>query len=751
MRSGCDDGWMNVLDWFSATDHSTLLLGGAVLILVVPLLWHLVRMSQRNLSKLQDQIQQLKSEKEVAAWSTAGMYWSYDLETDQLSVSERNTSIPKVEMEVSPLTGGAWRELIHQDDRDSMNEMIAAIRRGEMDHFDITFRQAYPDGSVRKIHTRAAVSKRSKIDDKAHILTGISTDITDNTELDRQRRIMTAVLESMSEAVVIKSESYQFISVNEAFERMTGYTQEDIEDQDTAVLFAHHHSPEFHHRRRATMQRYGIWQGELWLAKKDGHPFLSWCETRSVLDKQSGERYYVTVINDITEARRNEQQLTKMASYDALTGLPNRGQILHRLQQTINRAKQEESKFAVMMLDLDRFKQINDSLGHHMGDHMLQRIATRLNEAASLEATPGRLGGDEFVVIQDHVNDSKKSIEYAQKLIERISKPLLMDSHTVISTSTSVGMAFYPEHGETPEALLNAADMALYEAKSDGKRAEYAIFKPDMEAQEQERKELTRQLRYAAERDELHLVFQPQLDIDAKKLMGVEALLRWKHPERGEISPFRFIPMAEENGMMSDLGLWVLNQACQSLRRWRDAGFFQVQLSINVSILQLLSGDLTNRIKDMLDAYNLPPEALCLEFNQQHLMKRITDVQDEIQRLRQLDVRICVDNFGRGSVVMEHLVKNSVDVIKIDHTLIHEAEQNKETRQLVAGIIAFAHAAQIFVLAEGVENVAQLSMIREFGIDGFQGYLREPPLDENGLLKRLKMASKHFSDQLLKK
>lgn len=742
---------MNVSDWFSTTEHSTLLLGGAVLLLVVPLLWHLVRMSQRNLGRLHRRIELLESEKEVATWSATGTVWVYDLDTDHIHTSVRNPSAPKVTMDSSELTGAAWRELTHRDDRERMNEVIASTRSGLIDHFDLTFRQDYPDGSQRKIHTRGAVSKRSKEDGRAQIITGISVDITDTAELDRQRRIMTAVLESMSEAVVIKSESYQFISVNEAFERMTGYTQENIEHQDTSVLFSHHHSPEFHRRRRATMQRYGIWQGELWLAQKDGHPFLSWCETRSVLDKQSGERYYVTVINDITEARRNQQQLTEMANYDALTGLPNRGQILQRLQQAINRAKQEEGLFAVMMLDLDRFKQINDSLGHHMGDHMLQRIAARLNQVASLEATPGRLGGDEFVVIQDNVTHPKKATDYAEKLIAKVSKPLLMDAHTVISTSTSVGIAFYPEHGDTPEALLNAADMALYEAKADGKRAEYAIFKPDMELQEQERKELTRQLRHAAERDELHLVFQPQLDIDAKKLMGVEALLRWQHPERGEISPFRFIPMAEENGMMSELGLWVLNQACQALRRWRNAGFFQVQLSINVSIIQLLSGDLPARIKNILDVYNLPPEALCLEFNQQHLMKRINDVQDEIQKLKDLNVRICVDNFGRGSVVMEHLVKNSVDVIKIDHTLIHEAESNPDTQKLVAGIIAFAHAADIFVLAEGVENVEQLGMIRDFGIDGFQGYLREPPLNEAGLLKRLKMASKHFSDQLLKK
>ncbi|PKL99427.1 MAG: GGDEF domain-containing protein, partial [Gammaproteobacteria bacterium HGW-Gammaproteobacteria-7] len=396
-------------------------------------------------------------------------------------------------------------------------------------------------------------------------------------------------------------------------------TEEEVIGKTSELLDSTQHSPEFYRRLRNTVRQEGRWAGEMWQRRKDGEEFLGWIEINEVKDSLGHNSHYVAVVNDITEKKRAEQELRYLANYDTLTGLPNRALLSERLSRAIIKARRQDTRIAVLFLDLDRFKDINDSLGHSAGDRILKAAAARLLAIVGPGDTVARLGGDEFTVVLEDV-DSLEAVEIAAgKVLEAFSEALEADDGNDISITPSIGISLYPDHAQVPTDLLKFADTAMYQAKAQGRNT-FQIYTEAMDAQARQRATMAAALRRSLDRGELRLLYQPRLSLSDGRITGVEALLRWHSQELGEIPPTDFIPLAEESGMILQIGEWVLREACITLRRWRKQGLTEVSMAVNVSVLQLLRGALPEMIARTLSEVDVPANRLELEVTESMVM-----------------------------------------------------------------------------------------------------------------------------------
>jgi diguanylate cyclase (GGDEF)-like protein/PAS domain S-box-containing protein len=421
--------------------------------------------------------------------------------------------------------------------------------------------------------------------------------------------------------------------------------------------------------------------------------------------------------------RDSERELSHLARHDPLTGLPNRRLWNERLTDALRDAQRQNQRLAVLMMDLDRFKDVNDSLGHGVGDELLRHVALRLSQRLRGGDTLARLGGDEFVWLMRHPHQPADAARLAQELQAALNDPWRTDDGHEVHLGSSIGIALFPEHGADAQCLMRAADAALYRAKADG-RGTFCYYSDDMTRDAAERLTLESRLRLAVRDSRFQLVFQPQWGVATDRLVGAEALLRWHDPVLGDVSPARFVPVAEACGLMSDLGAWVLEQAAATLRHWMDGGWTEARLAINVSPRQFLRGQLTQQLRSALQRHRLPPEALELEITEGLLMERSDTTQEVLRDLRELGVRVAVDDFGVGYSSLAYLKRFAIHTLKIDRTFIAQLESDAEDRAICAAIIAMGHALGVKVLAEGVETEGQWRLLASMGCDHYQGYWR---------------------------
>ena len=539
------------------------------------------------------------------------------------------------------------------------------------------------------------------------------------------------------EGVVVTDAHSRILSVNTAFTRLLGYTEDELLGKTPRVFKSGRHDQAFYEAMWAALLDTGHWQGEIWNRRKNGEIFPEHMSLSAVRDPAGEITHYVCMFTDISEEKAQQRRLEFLAHNDALTGLSNRSWFGHQLEQAVQEARASGEFIAVLLLNLDRFKDVNDSYGHTIGDEVLKHIARQVQSALRPGDVLGRMAGDELAVVARHLRHADGAAAMARHLIRAVAEPWRSPDGLEVVAGVSVGICMFPEHASTTELLLQGAHAAVYGAKARGRGA-WCFFHEAMTQAARERLELESRLRLALMQGHLQMYYQPQVDIATGRILGAEALVRWNDPQEGLISPARFIPVAETTGVIGPLGEWVLREVCRQGQAWRDAGLPELMLAVNVSPRQFHLTDLAGCASAALADSGFPARLLELEITETALAERTEEARQVLVRLRELGLRIAVDDFGTGYSSLAQLKRFPIDVLKIDQGFIRDIPQSEDDMAISAAIIAMGHSMGLSVLAEGVETEGQLAFLRERGCDTYQGYLCSRPLPAEGFAALLR-------------
>ncbi len=659
---------------------------------------------------------------QLALYAAALGVWEWDARADRLtgfgSVDTVFGGVPDAIGE--PLSSFLAR--VHPEDRAPVQSAIdRAIAGGGA--LNLTFRTMLPNGNIGFIEAHARAYPREGSTELR--LVGTVQDITERRHMEERLRQAAVVFETTAEGIVILDAGRRIVSVNPACCDLTGYTEEEILGGDPEVLLHHRpHSTEFYPRLQSTPG--GQWRGEIDYRRKNGGVFPAW-ESVSVVRDESGQTtHYVAAFSDISALRAAAAELHRMAHHDPLTGLPNRMLFNDRLDQALSRAARDGTRSALLFLDLDGFKTINDTLGHAAGDVLLKTMAGRIRGALRRSDTAARLGGDEFVVIMEDIERAEAGAHLAAKLLQVIALPVELAGNR-IEVSTSVGLSLYPDDGGDRHALVRAADAAMYAAKAQG-RNRYAFYTEALSVRSAERLAIEQGLRRAVKGGELSVHYQPQIGLADGAHTAVEALVRWQDPERGPIAPGRFIPIAEDSGLIEALGRFVLETAC------REALAFpaSLRLAVNVSARQLTRNHFEDSVAAVLATTGFPAERLELEITESTL-QALDDNREVLDSIRSLGVRIAIDDFGTGYSSLSVLKHLPIDRLKIDQSFVRDIPADANDVAIVEAICALGLSLGLWITAEGIETREQLAVLRRLGCHEGQGYLFSRPLPAEAL------------------
>lgn len=545
-------------------------------------------------------------------------------------------------------------------------------------------------------------------------------------------RLFAAVFENSQEGITITDRRNNIVTVNQAFCQITGYAEAEVLGKNPRILASGRHNKAFYARMWHAINTSGFWKGELWNRCRNGDIKPKWFSISVVRDDDGEIVNHLAIFSDITERKQAEERIEFLAHHDALTKLPNRVLTRDRFAQAVAKAQRELTAIAVLYVDLDNFKYVNDSFGHLAGDQLLVTSVGRLKQFIRETDTVSRQGGDEFLIILPDISDPAVVERVASQILVNFASPFDIEGHT-IAISASVGITFYPEHGEDFDTLLKNADAAMYAAKSAGKNS-YRVFDEVMNVDALDKLKLKAMLRSAVNKKEFYLVYQPQFDIATNRIVGVEALIRWAHPEQGIIPPARFIPLAEESGLIGEIGGWVMEEACRQGKEWFDAGVGPFVVAVNVSSQQFVNGSILKTVKRVLERTGFPPKYLELEFTESGLLSDIQNSLSTIDAMRALDVKMSIDDFGTGYSSLSYLQQFKVEKLKIDQSFIRAIGSNTEGIEIVRAIIQLGKTLQLDVIAEGVETDLHLQTLRDLDCDEAQGFLFSRPLAAGELL-----------------
>jgi diguanylate cyclase (GGDEF)-like protein/PAS domain S-box-containing protein len=544
--------------------------------------------------------------------------------------------------------------------------------------------------------------------------------------LDHQRAelsLAAKVFEHSQEGIMITDAQGRIVRVNPAFQIITGYAADECIGQRPSCLKSGAHDEAFYRKLWDTLNTVGQWRGEIVNRRKNNEIYPEWLAISAVRDARGVLTHYIGVFTDITERKAQEERIAHLAHHDALTDLPNRVLLHERLNIALEHARDHQECLAVLFIDLDMFKHINDTLGHFQGNQLLVQVADRLRHLTPATDTVARMGGDEFVMlVHGDANDASRR---AQSILNALLVPFEIAGRSMHIT-TSIGISLYPEDADTPDDLLRHADVALYQAKQN--RNTFRFHTESMTRHAEERLRLEQALREAIEREQFQLAYQPQLNLHDGKVIGVEALIRWTHPELGPIPPGRFIPLAEEIGVIGTIGTWVLRTACQQMRVWREAHGVNWRVAVNLSIAQLEDKHCVRVVQQALNESGLPAEALELEITESMMVTDNPMVRGNLDHLRDLGVKIALDDFGTGYSNLGHLADMPIDVLKIDKRFVDTVTQSGKGDAVARLIIQMAEELDFATLAEGVENAEQAEALARLSCDYVQGYHFARPL-----------------------
>ncbi|MBD9483425.1 EAL domain-containing protein [Pseudomonas sp. PDM14] len=711
---------------------------GVAFVLVTGLLLFIV-LSQRDRQQLQadDALRDSEERLTLAMDSAQEGLWDWEVGAPKVFYSRRYCEILGYQRDEFGDTPDAWKDRLHPDDRGLAEQRLRTLLDERSPHYAGVFRLRHRDGSYRWIHARGQLLFDATGRPQRFI--GTAVDITQRRADEESLRQAAAVFDSTQEGVVVTDAAQHIVHVNPAFSRITGFTLDEVLGQNPSLFKSGRHDQAFYQTLWHSLEQRGSWSGEIWNRRKDGDIFPMWQCIRAIHDENGNLSHYVAVFSDISAIKHSQHELDYLAHHDPLTALPNRLLFSERIEQAAQRAKREKIRGALLLIDLDHFKIINESLGHNIGDQLLKLIGERLLIEVEHKATLARLGGDEFGVLSDNCAHAEQASTLAQRLLDSLAKPFEINGETLF-ISASIGISLFPDDGTSVEQLLRNADSALFRAKSSGRQT-FSFYSQDMTAVAQQRVKLEAELRQALLQDQLRVYYQPIHSLDDRRMLGVEALVRWQHPQRGLVPPIEFIPIAEDSGLIAAIDAWVLQQACQQMCRWLEQGVTLEFVAVNVSSRLFSRGELDQQVAQVLAKTGLDPARLELEVTESAVMDDPDRAMELLLHLRALGVRLAIDDFGTGYSSLARLKRLPVDKLKLDQSFVHGLPQDNDDAAIARAVITLGKSLGLRVLAEGIETEAQASYLLELGCGLGQGYWfgRPQPVDE--LLAQLPRAS----------
>ncbi|WLH00744.1 EAL domain-containing protein [Pseudomonas beijingensis] len=701
----------------------------------------------RDISQLKETQQQLQTSEEKFAKafhaSPDGLLLSRQSDGLLIEVNEGFSRITgfnsALSVDRSTLDLGIW---VNLNERKQMLDLLK--RDGFVRDFSCHIRRN--DGQIRLCEVS---SRPLPIGNEDYMLT-IARDITERHMMQEKLQQAATVFESTAEGVLITDTQQHISAVNRAFTEITGYSETEALGHTPRLLASGLHDSAFYAAMWHQLTAEGHWQGEISNRRKNGELYPSWLTISAVRNRDRQITHFVAVFADISSLKHAQARLDYQAHHDPLTGLPNRTLFESRLLAALNSQQENGSQGAVLFLDLDRFKHINDSLGHPVGDLLLKGIAVRLREQLRDIDTVARLGGDEFIILLPGLQQPSDAEHIAQKLLNCFTAPFQAGEHEFF-ISASIGTSLYPQDGCDVATLVKNADAAMYRSKAKG-RNRVEKYTRDLTAQASERVALEHELRRAIERNELSLSFQPKISLVDNRLVGAEALIRWYHPTFGDVPPEHFIPLAEENGMILQIGDWVLERACRQLCEWNSTYESLGPLSVNLAGAQLRQPNLLGRIEQLLREHQLQPDLLQLEITENFIMSQAEEALTVLHQLKNLGVQLAIDDFGTGYSSLSYLKRLPLDILKIDQSFVRGLPDDPHDAAIVRAIIALGRSMQFTIIAEGVETLAQQQFLTEEGCEQIQGYIVSLPLCADEFAATfLRVTVSDFSDSTAEK
>ncbi|MDI1279165.1 bacteriohemerythrin [Methylobacter sp.] len=713
-------------------------MSGAMKVLIETMLSMFDALSSRTMQLAKEVVERQKAEQasqdaldrlQKIASQVPGLVFQFQLFPDGSSripyANEAIRSLYRVSPEEVSEDATKVLAALHPDDLENFKTSFKVSAR-DLTPWRQEYRLKFDDAPVCWLFGNALPQRQA---DGSVLWHGFITDITKHKQTEVELRIAATAFE-LQDAMLVTDANNVILKVNQAFTRITGYSAEEVIGKTPNLLSSGQHDKTFYSSMWESINRTDAWQGEIWNRRKNGEMFPEWLIITAVKEPDEKNEHvnnYVASFSDITSRKAAEEEIKQLAFYDPLTQLPNRRLLQERLKHSIDVERRDGKRLALLMLDLDRFKAVNDSLGHLAGDELLQQVAVRISTRLRDVDMVARLGGDEFVVLLEDIAHAEDAARVAAEIIFVLGKPFQLTQSNDVQIGASIGISLYPEHGASYEMLMDHADAALYQAKDQG-RGCYAYFSEDQTLAARERIALETRLRRAIEQGELRVFYQPQVDIESGRIVGAEALVRWQDPIEGLIPPLRFIPIAEETGLILEIGAWVLRETCRQGRLWLDAGLPPLTLAVNVSSQQFRRGDISALVATALNETGFPAEYLELEMTESGLLENQDNVMALLNTLRSQGIRLAIDDFGTGFSSLAYLKHFPLDVLKIDKSFIDDIPNLQDDMEIAATIIAMGHILGFKVLAEGVETPEQLAFLREKKCDSYQGYIKSPPV-----------------------
>nr|WP_256489232.1 EAL domain-containing protein [Pleionea sp. CnH1-48] len=617
-------------------------------------------------------------------------------------------------------------KLIYEADLNKIELQRKSLFLGE-NVAEVQYRVKDPDGQWRWINDKGSVVERDR-EGNASRITGTYTDITALKRAEMDLKIFDEIIHSMTEAVVVMNTDREAIFVNPAFARITGYDANEVLGKDFQGMRSSKHSYQFYDSIWDEFVANTKWYGEIWLRCKNRKDILCALEAFQIYDVLEEVHQSVLIFNNITERRKAEEELSYLARYDTLTGLPNRSLFMDRLEHALALAKRHNHNIAVMFMDLDGFKNVNDSFGHQVGDFLLQHAAQAISEILREEDTLARLSGDEFILLIEEYDEPEQLSIICKKILNVFNQPIHLSNQEIVVTA-SIGVSQYPKDADDDTTLMKYADTAMYYAKENGKN-QFAYYETKMHEQVIQRLYMEGHLRRALENDEFYIVLQPIIDVTRNHVAAMEALLRWDNPELGQVFPSDFIPLAEETGLIIDIGRVALFKVCQMIKKLNAAIEHEIVIAVNVSVRQLMDEDFIEHVESAIRSEGIPARQLKIEITESMLMANATKTENIVRRLKKMGVIVSVDDFGTGYSSLSYLKRFSVDELKIDKEFIADISEASRDEKIVNAILALAESLDMQVVAEGVETRQQYDYLKKRNCQFIQGYFISKPLAE---------------------
>ncbi|MCO7224883.1 EAL domain-containing protein [Pleionea sp. CnH1-48] len=675
--------------------------------------------------RTQKEIRKSERQLRLALWGSGEELWDWDIKTSQVT---RTNRLVDIELGDSMCMESIVRESspVHHKDQIRIKAALEDYLNGSSESYEVVYRVVGKDGTWRWLLERGRTSEVNEVGEPVR-MTGMLKDISDIKSTEEQLRLIAAAFENTSDGIWIIDLSYRIVFVNKAYRKITGYDSKHVVGRKLSLKSHEEDVSDLEDRIKKETLETGQWQGEIWDTRKNGEFYPVELSIDSIRDEYSAITHYVGVFSDITSRKRFESELRRMANYDELTSLPNRNLFYDRVNHAIERMDRKRKKLSLLFIDVDQFKKINDSLGHPIGDQLLCEVSIRISKVLKKSDSLSRFGGDEFCALVENVDFSSTSAKVAERIIESFQKPFIVESFS-IAVTPSIGIVLYPNDGRDVDTLIKNADTAMYQAKKNGRNT-FEFFTEELNHDAKRRLQMESELRDAVENEEFEVYYQPKVDVVSGKIIAMEALARWNSSSRGVVSPAEFIPIAEESGLIISLGRTILRKACIDTARWVEMGFDNLRVAVNLSAVQFRQHKkVLSTIKDALKESSLPEKNLELEITEGMVIDNFDKTIELMRNVQDLGVHISIDDFGTGYSSLCYLKQLPVNTLKIDRTFIKDLDSCEQDSRIVSSVITLAHGLGLNVVAEGVETMEQLQILKELKCDEIQGFLFSAPV-----------------------